>query len=254
MLPMSDPGALTGADFWDDFWKKTVLPVLPDPAKNYERCYLDLFDRFFRPGMGEGKTVFEAGCAPGMWLAHFHKRFGFVPHGCDISPRGLALTEENLRLCGVTGHIARSDLFAYLPEKPFDVVLSINFIEHFDNPRPVLERQVELLAPGGTLALSVPNLTALNAWLTRPAFLAAHNTAVMNQAFFEDFAAGAGLKTLFLDYIGGFEPDLVGPESSAYLKRCVLKALRLARKAPGTGLNGRAWSAFLVGLFQKPLS
>ncbi|MFA6317544.1 MAG: class I SAM-dependent methyltransferase [Elusimicrobiota bacterium] len=251
--PAVDVGALTGADFWDDFWKGTVLPVLPDPGKSYERCYLDLFESRLRPPAGG--SVFEAGCAPGMWLAWFHKRFGLAPFGCDISPKGLALTEENLRLCGVRGNIASVDLFAYRPEKPFDVVLSLNFIEHFDNPAPVLDRQVGLLAPGGTLVLSVPNLTGLNAWLTKPSFLAAHNASVMNRAFFEEFAARAGLETVFLGYIGGFEPDLVGPERTAYLRRGVLKALRTLRRLPGAGrLNGSLWSAFLVGLFRKPLS
>ncbi|MBI5625524.1 MAG: class I SAM-dependent methyltransferase [Elusimicrobia bacterium] len=250
-----DPGALTGSDFWDDFWKKTVLPVLPDRAKSYERCYIDLFERHFSSAPGAARTVFEAGCAPGMWLAWFHMRFGYLPYGCDISPRGMALTEENLRLCGVAGKVEACDLFSYKTEKPFDVVLSIGFIEHFDDPGQALARQVELLAPGGTLAVSVPNLTGLNAWLTRPDFLAAHNTSVMNRPYFEGFAARAGLETLFLDYIGGFEPDLVGPERPAYLKRGVLKALRLLRRLPGAGrLDSPLWSAFLVGLFRKPLA
>lgn len=251
MMKKREPRPLTGADFWDDFWKKTTLPVLPDPAKSYERCYLDLFERHFRPD--PGRTVFEAGCAPGMWLAHFHRRFGYAPYGCDISPRGLALTEENLKLCGAPAKIAACDLFSFKADKPFDVVLSINFIEHFDNPWPVLDRQVELLAPGGTLVLSVPNLTRLNAWLTRPAFLAAHNQAVMNKAFFEDFAARSDLRALFLGYIGGFEPDLVGPERSALLRRGVLKTLRILRGLPGAGrVNAPFFSAFLVGVFRKP--
>lgn len=241
---------LTESGFWDEFWKKTTLPVLPDPGKRYERCYLDLFERHFHPD--PARRVFEAGCAPGMWLAWFHQRFGYAPYGCDTSPRGIALTEENFRLCGVPGKVVACDLFAYRAEKPFDVVLSIGFIEHFSDPGPVLAKQVELLAPGGVLVLSVPNLTGLNAWLTRPAFLAAHNQAVMSRRFFEEAAARSGLETLFLDYVGGFEPDLVGPEPGALLRRAVLKGLRLLRGLPGTGrFNSPSFSAFLVGLFRK---
>ncbi|MBI4679375.1 MAG: class I SAM-dependent methyltransferase [Elusimicrobia bacterium] len=230
-MAYDDPRPLTAPGFWDKFWAKTSLPARPDPAKSYERCYIDLFDAHFNAD--STRTVFEAGCAPGMWLAHFHRRFGYQPYGCDTSQRGLALTEENFRLLGVRGNIAGCDLLSYAADKPFDVVLSINFIEHFENPEPILRKSAALLAPGGTLVLSVPNLTGLNAWLSRPEFLAAHNLGVMNKAHMRRLPSLLGLRTVFLDYIGGFEPDLVGPPKGAVLRRACLKALRLARRRHG---------------------
>lgn len=243
-LPLTDPV------FWDKFWGSVRLPATADPDKRYERCFIDFFDNHLHPGPGE--RVFEAGCAPGLWLAHLARRFGYAPHGCDTSPRGVELTRENFKLLGLSGDIAECDLLAYRPERPFDLVLSFGFIEHFADPLPILAKHLELLKPGGLLVLEVPNLTGINAWLSAPDFMAAHNQAVMSRAFFESFAREAGLETLSLRYIGGFEPDNLGPPRSALFRRAVLKTLRQVRKLPGMGtLDSPHWSGFLLGLFRK---
>jgi SAM-dependent methyltransferase len=240
---------LTEPAFWDDFWKGVTLPSLPDETKRYDRCFVELFDRYFPKD--PSKTVFEAGCAPGAWLAFLHKRYGYAPVGCETSPKGAALTRENFKQLGVPGTLLEEDLMT-LKAGPFDVLISLGFIEHFDDPSPVLKKHVELMKPGALLFMDVPNLTGLNAFLVTPELLAAHNQGVMNKAYFERFASDYGLETLFLGYVGGFEPDLLGPPRSALGKRVLLRALRELRRLPGTGVDSPLWSGFLAGIFRKP--
>ncbi len=243
-LPLTDPA------FWDQFWGSVRLPALPDSSRRYERCFIEFFDEHLP--RAEGARAFEAGCAPGLWLAHLARRFGYAPSGCDTSPRGVALTRENFKLLGLAGEIAECDLLSYQPERPFDLVLSFGFIEHFSDPAPILAKHLELLKPGGLLVLEVPNLTGLNAWLQTPEFLAAHNPEVMRRDFLAAFAQRSGLETIFLDYFGGFEPDNLGPPRTALARRAALKILRQVRKLPGTGkLNSALWSGFILGLFRK---
>lgn len=242
---------LTEPEFWDQFWGGVRLPVLPDPSRRYEKCFLDLFERFFEkdPSM----KVFEAGCAPGAWLSYFARRFGYQPAGCDTSPRGVELTKENFRLNGVAGEVAQCDFLDAPGDGAFDVVLSLGFIEHFTDPGPVLDKHLRLLKPGGVLVLEVPNLVGLNAWLVTRELLSVHNQSIMNRGFFEEFGRSRGLETLYLDYIGGFEPDNLGPEKTAYVRRVVLKALRIMRALPGAGsFNSPLFSGFLIGVYRKP--
>ncbi len=247
----SDAAPLTVPDFWDDFWKKVELPVYPDAAKSYERTFMDIFDRFLEPN--PAWRAFEVGGAPGMWLAYLHKRFGYRVFGCDTSPKGVALTRENFRRLGIPGELAEQDLFDYRPQEPFDVILSMHFIEHFEDPTPVTRRTVELLRPGGLFVLSVPNLVGFNAWLSKPEFLAAHNARTMRLTALEGLARDCGLATLWAGYHGGFEPDLVGPPRAALLRRAVLKALRILRRLPAAdSLDSPLWSGFITGVFRKP--
>lgn len=247
---MNDHHPLTEPAFWDQFWGSVRLPAVPDPAKRYERCFIDFLDKHLAPAAGS--RAFEVGCAPGLWLAHLARRFGYEPFGCDTSPRGVELTRENFKLLGLAGHVEECDLLAYRAERPFDLVFSFGFIEHFADSAPILAKHLELLKPGGLLVLEVPNLTGLNAWLSSPETLAAHNPAVMNEPFFRSFAREADLETLALRYIGGFEPDNLGPERSAWLKRAALKGLRQIIKVPGAGeWDSPHWSGFLIGLFRK---
>jgi SAM-dependent methyltransferase len=243
---------LTEPEFWDRFWGSVRLPALPDASRRYERCFMELFDRFFKPD--PTLRIFEAGCAPGAWLSYFSRHFGYRAFGCDTSPRGVELTRENFRLCGVAGTVVLTEFLDAPGDGSFDAVLSLGFIEHFADPGPVLDKHVRLLKPGGILVLEVPNLVGLNAWLVTKELLSVHNQAVMNRGFFENFGKSRGLETLFLDYIGGFEPDNLGPERSAIIRRVVLKALRLLRALPGAGkLDSPLISGFLIGLYRKPL-
>ncbi|MBM4257974.1 MAG: class I SAM-dependent methyltransferase [Deltaproteobacteria bacterium] len=55
----------------------------------------------------------------------------------------------------------------YQPEQPFSVILMLNVLEHVDNPKELLVKARNLLAPQGILIIKTPNTDSLDAWLFR---------------------------------------------------------------------------------------
>ena len=247
---------LTDSEFWDDFWASVTLPAVIDPNLSYERCLSDTFMRHLAPD--PALQLFEVGCTPGRWLIWFAQTLGYQVSGCDLAPRGVSKTRENLALSGVQAEVCEGDfLTLQLPERAFDVVLSLGVIEHFDDPGPMLARHVRLLRPGGLLVLEVPNFTGLNYRLMRAArqgdLLEHHNLRIMNCPYFRRVAATFGLETRFLGYVGGFEPALFEMRGRPAWVKVIHKLLRTLRSLPGADhVNSPLFSAFLVGIFQVP--
>lgn len=130
--------------------------------------------------------------------------------------------------------------------------MSYGFIEHFDDPQPIIQRHVELVKPGGTLILEVPNHRGLNRPLQDPELLRAHNLNTMTARFFRDLAKRHDLTIEFLEYIGGFEPANLNSRNRPLFYRLVHKGLSLARCLPGMDrLNSNLWSGFLMGIFRR---
>jgi SAM-dependent methyltransferase len=196
---------------------------------------------------------------------------GYQIATCDSSPQGVRLTLENLRLQNIDSEVFEVDfLTGPLPEHSYDVVVSIGFIEHFTDPKPVISRHLDLLKPGGYLVLEVPNMAGwLNLWMLRLAgmqeFLSVHNLAVMNIAYFQTIAQDFGLETKFLGYIGGFDPVIVTgsyPYRIRHVWRTghfIVPALVLLerlffRLLPGVfaKFNAPFCSSMLLGVFRAP--
>ncbi|MFN8456755.1 MAG: class I SAM-dependent methyltransferase [Anaerolineae bacterium] len=261
--------ALTNPDFWDNYWAKIRLPEQVETNIQWQLALANKF-RQYLPNQGSLK-LFEVGGAPGRWLVWFNREMGYQVSTCDSSPRGVELTLENLRMANIEGEVYQTDfLTGSLPEHTFDVVVSIGFIEHFSDPKPIIARHLDLLKPGGLLALEVPNMAGLlNLKLLRLAgmqnFLSVHNLWVMNSTYFQTIAQEFNLKPKFLGYIGGFDPVIVTgsyPYRIRHIWRTghfivpglVLVERLLFRMAPSFFAKfNRPWcSSMLLGIFQTP--
>jgi 2-polyprenyl-3-methyl-5-hydroxy-6-metoxy-1,4-benzoquinol methylase len=105
----------------------------------------------------------------------------------DILPRPSTLPEKIRWI--------QSDLNFSLPEpeNSFDVIVSVEVLEHLENPRAVFREFYRLLKPGGTLVLTTPNQESLRSYLSLlfgghfAAFLGAsypaHITALLRKDF-----------------------------------------------------------------------
>src|SRR5687768_8189728 len=94
-----------------------------------------------------GARVLEIGSAPGDVLVDFAQRLGMVPFGVEYSEEG---AEVNRRLFEAHGlnpdHVIHADLFSEEFQNryrgAFDVVYSGGFIEHFSDPKDVIDKHL----------------------------------------------------------------------------------------------------------------
>jgi SAM-dependent methyltransferase len=140
-----------------------------------------LMRRFVRPEM----RVLEIGFAPGKYLSWLAKRLGARVSGVDYSQSGVDTARRLFTAVGVEGDLRCEDLFRTTFEPgTFDFVYSMGVIEHFDDPRDILQRHVSLARPGGGIALvTIPNYGGVYGRLQRsfdPENLAIHNTGIMS--------------------------------------------------------------------------
>jgi SAM-dependent methyltransferase len=257
---------LTDEAFWDNFWAGIRLPDLIDPHLQWQGALTAALKAHLPHD--PARHMFEVGCAPGRWLIWFNREFGYQAAGCDTSPRGLALTRQNLAMNGVEADLYEADLMSEtLPEHAFDVIFSLGVIEHFTDPVPIIRRHLALLKPGGTLVLEVPNFAGkLNVRLMRAArlqpLLNAHNLEVMSRSFFESIARDYNLELDYLSYIGGFDPGMVvhnyprrrgqrrGHPAVFYLLWGLERITRRMPRLAGR-FNRPAFSNMLLGIFMS---
>ncbi len=130
----------------------------------YSRLYRDLHEhhwwwrareamivellRRLSPENGFG-SILDVGCGDGLFLEHLQE-FG-TPGG--LEPDQEIVSEETLRrwniyLCPFDNH--------FVPDERYGLILMLDVLEHLADDDAALRRAAALLAPGGTLLLTVP--------------------------------------------------------------------------------------------------
>ena len=219
---------LVGRDAWDQYYQAGPwrLPAWADSALHPHR------DRLVRRLLprGPGRRLLEVGSAPGRYLAFFARELGYEVVGIDYSPAGHAATLRNMELTATRAEVILGDFFTH-PFGPasFDVVLSVGFIEHFDDRRRVLGRMDEVVKPGGWLVATWPNLRGLNGWIFR---------RFRPKAAAEHFTFGAAEIAAILR-TRGYAIAYAGPLDGPFLLDPLAEAAWAARR-PGLARLARA--------------
>ena len=257
--------SLTDEAYWDERWGSVRLPALVDEGIRWQLAMAGVFRRFLQhdPAI----SIFEIGCAPGRWLVWFHRTFGYAAFGCDLSRAAAETARANLAMSGVPGEIYTGDITKEgdLPDKQFDVVVSLGVIEHFSDPEPVVRRHVDFVKPGGMIILNVPNLAgSVNHWLLRRARLQplidVHNLKTMQLETFHAMANRLKLEVRFIGHVGGFDPGLVvynHSYTSRWKRPLVFYALwaleKVTRRFPrvALGVNHPSFSNMVVAVLRR---
>lgn len=252
--------SLTEATFWEDYWASCKLPNVVDQGFSYDRCLSRELRNILAGRRGE---VLEIGCAPGRWLAFLATELGLRPSGIEYSKTGMEATKRNLSMLGIAcGEIWSGDFFQIPPRRTFDVVLSLGFIEHFDDVSPVIDRHLRWLKPGGLLVLGVPNFLGVYRVIQDvldPSLLEKHNLQIMTPEFFRALAVERGLSLKHLSYLGSFEPSLpIGPAGwrvtpQVFATKALLRIARLLRRPRFfDGINHPYFSSYLLAAYEAP--
>jgi len=90
----------------------------------------------------------------------------------DYIPDVLKLNEVFQKAGLLGASVVEADFTRWNTGERFEVVLSLGFIEHFTNWKPVLRKHWDILAVNGTLLLGVPILGLAQMWLRRRVYTA----------------------------------------------------------------------------------
>ncbi len=185
---------LAKKSYWDSVHKKGfgyVQSPLLQGLQNYE---LNLLVKKYAK-KAKAKTIFEVGCAPANYLIAFNKQFNLDVAGVEYSEEGMKKIEENFSKNNVKGKIFHADFFddAFLKKNKnkYDIVYSIGFIEHFDNPQECIDRHFALVKESGYVIIAIPNLRSIYKPFLSKELIDSHNLTIMEKT---------SLKTYFKQY------------------------------------------------------
>ena len=103
--------------------------------------------------IGTQPTIFELGCGNGSTAAYLASK-GYSIVGVDPSQSGIEIAKANYPQCRLELGSSEEDLPAQFGA--FDIVLSLEVVEHVFSPRRYASVVGELLKPGGIAIVSTP--------------------------------------------------------------------------------------------------
>ncbi|GGR72813.1 2-polyprenyl-3-methyl-5-hydroxy-6-metoxy-1,4-benzoquinol methylase [Nocardioides luteus] len=106
---------------------------------------------------GEVKRVLDVGCWTGE-VGRILTERGCTVTGIEIDPEAAALAEKVLERV-IVADLDSTPLTELAEPGAYDVVIFADVLEHLLDPRAALEQARSLLAPGGRVVVSIPNVT-----------------------------------------------------------------------------------------------
>ncbi len=150
------------ADWWDPKGSSAMLHRLNPVRLRYIRDRIDQhwqFDECERRPLA-GKRAADVGCGAGL-LSEPLTRLGANVTGVDAAEENIAAARihaagQGLEIDYRTGGVEQLEAGTY------DLVASLEVLEHVSEPRTFIGGLAEALAPGGLLILSTPNRTTMS--------------------------------------------------------------------------------------------
>lgn len=150
------------ADWWNPKGSSAMLHRLNPVRLRYIRDAVDA--HWHGDGVGfkplAGRRALDVGCGAGL-LAEPLARLGAVVTAIDAAAENIAVARAHAQGQGLAIDY-RNAAVESLGDETFDVVVSLEVIEHVADPAAFVAGLVRALAPGGLLILSTPNRTPLS--------------------------------------------------------------------------------------------
>ncbi|MGI6368075.1 MAG: class I SAM-dependent methyltransferase [Anaerolineae bacterium] len=99
----------------------------------------------------QGQRVLDVGCGLGLYVSQF-SALGMEAHGIDVDAERVAIAQRTNPLI----RQGSAEALEY-PDNYFQLVFSNEVLEHVDDDRQAVREAYRVLAPGGAMAMFVPN-------------------------------------------------------------------------------------------------
>ncbi|MGJ8477910.1 bifunctional 2-polyprenyl-6-hydroxyphenol methylase/3-demethylubiquinol 3-O-methyltransferase UbiG [Sphingobium yanoikuyae] len=150
------------ADWWDPKGSSAMLHKLNPVRLAYIRAAIDRHwdsdDHGFRPLAG--KRALDVGCGAGL-LAEPLARLGASVTGLDAAPENIAVAVAHAQGQGLAIDY-RATPVEQVSDTGYDLVTSMEVIEHVADPAAFVRALAAKLAPDGLMILSTPNRTPMS--------------------------------------------------------------------------------------------
>ena len=155
-------GAMAAA-WWDPKGSSAMLHRLNPVRLRYIRAAIDAHwnvdPRALRPL--SGRRAIDVGCGAGL-LAEPLARMGADVVGIDAAPENAAAAQVHAAGQGLAIDYRAGGIEGLAAGETFDLVCSMEVIEHVSDRAAFVRGLADALAPGGMLLMSTPNRTALS--------------------------------------------------------------------------------------------
>jgi 2-polyprenyl-6-hydroxyphenyl methylase/3-demethylubiquinone-9 3-methyltransferase len=150
------------ADWWNPKGSSAMLHRLNPVRLGFVR---EMVDRHFDTPRTErrplaGKRALDVGCGAGL-LTEPLARMGATATGLDAAPENVAAARLHAEGQGLAIDY-RAGSVETLGDERFDLVCSMEVVEHVTDPTAFVAGLAKALAPGGLMLLSTPNRTTLS--------------------------------------------------------------------------------------------
>lgn len=150
------------ADWWNPKGSSAMLHRLNPARLAYLREAIDrhwgIEESEFAPL--SGKTAIDVGCGAGL-LTEPLVRLGAKATGLDAAPENIGAARAHAEAVGLEVEYLAGGIEA-VAGRSFDLVVSMEVIEHVADTAAFAQGLADALAPGGLMVLSTPNRTALS--------------------------------------------------------------------------------------------
>jgi len=154
-------GALA-ADWWDPKGSSAMLHRLNPVRLGYIRDAIDLHfhcdSSLLKPLSGE--SALDVGCGAGL-LCEPLARLGARVTGLDAAAENIAVAKAHAGPQGLDIDY-RNEAIEDFTGRGFDLVTSLEVIEHVDDPQAFVDGLAKAMADDGLMIISTPNRTALS--------------------------------------------------------------------------------------------
>jgi len=150
------------ADWWNPKGSSAMLHKLNPPRLRHLRMAIDAHWQIDTDSLRplEGRRAIDIGCGAGL-LTEPLARLGAQVTGIDAAPENVAVAKLHAGKQGLSIDYRQGGVEVVAGEA-FDLVTSMEVIEHVADPAAFVAGLAGLLAPGGLMILSTPNRTPLS--------------------------------------------------------------------------------------------